>query len=119
MTTTLKWILAVFWTAFIIYGLSSPPSATPRFPWLAMEGMDKLVHAVLFGIEAALCVWAIGKRANLQLLIWVVVWCTVLGGAMELVQYKWVEGRTGDVVDLLADTLGAILGAVVFKVFFK
>lgn len=119
MTTTLKWVLAVFWTAFIIYGLSSPPSATPRFPWLAMEGMDKLVHAVLFGIEAALCVWAIGKRANLQLLIWVVVWCTVLGGTMELVQYKWVEGRTGDVVDLLADTLGAILGAVVFKRFFN
>lgn len=115
MTTTLKWILAVFWTAFIVYGLASPPSTTPRFPWLAIEGMDKVVHVILFGIEAALCIWAIGKGLNTSLLVAVIVWCTVLGGVMEVVQYNWVEGRTGDAIDLLADAAGAVVGALVFR----
>jgi VanZ family protein len=115
----LKWIVAVFWTAFIIYGLASPPSATPRFPWLAIEGVDKLVHVALFGVEAALCVWAVGKGLSARLLVVVIVWCTVLGGVMEVVQFYWVEGRSGDVMDLLADTFGATLGAALLGMFGK
>lgn len=110
MSRKLKWILAVFWTAFIVYGLASPSDGTPLFPWLDFEGMDKVIHLLIFSVEAALLFWANQRPLNLNIGLLIVVWCILLGGGLELVQFYWVEGRNGDLFDLLADTSGAVFG---------
>ena len=112
MTATLKWILAALWTAFIVYALSSEPSGIPRFPWLAAPGVDKVIHAILFGVEAILLFWSFERKPSAAILVGVVVWCAAFGGVMELVQLFWVEGRTGSIPDLLADAFGAIVVAI-------
>lgn len=105
----LKWIPAVLWTAFIVYALVSEPSGIPRFPWLAKPGVDKVIHAILFGVESGLFIWA-AQSNNLKRQIWMILlWCVFLGGALEVVQYYWVVGRSGDLTDLVADTVGAIV----------
>lgn len=102
----LKLILAVFWTAFIVYGLLSEPSDIPRFPWLVKPGVDKLIHAILFGIEAGLLAWGLLRNRN-----WInIIWCFLLGGGLELVQHFWINGRSGQPMDLVADMVGAVLG---------
>ncbi|MCB9204562.1 MAG: VanZ family protein [Flavobacteriales bacterium] len=110
-----KLILAVCWTAFIVYALTKEPSSLPRYKWLAIEGVDKVIHAILFAIEAWLVAWAFGRDRNWRPILWVLLFCTVLGGGLEWVQHQFIEGRTGDVWDLLADSVGAVLGVMAFQ----
>ena len=107
--------MAVFWTAFIVYGLLSEPSGIPRFPWLVKPGVDKVIHAILFGVEASLLTLAIPNTTNTWISIYTLIWCFVLGGFLEVVQYYWVFGRTGDVIDLVADMVGAFVGIWIIK----
>jgi VanZ family protein len=103
-------VLAVLWTAFIIYGLTSIPSELPRFPWLALPWVDKVIHVVLFGVEAALLGLASTTDNGPKRWLSIFIWCFVLGGGLEIIQYYWVDGRSGDVFDLLADMLGSLAG---------
>lgn len=105
--------MAVFWTAIIVYALISPPSETPRFPWLHAPGVDKLIHAVLFFAEAALLLNAWKTGLNFRSMTIVLLWCAFLGGGLEVVQYYFVDGRNGDWLDFFADLAGAFL-AVIF-----
>lgn len=115
LSFSLKIVLAVLWTAFIIYGLTSEPSGIPRFPWLVKPGVDKVIHAVLFGIEAGLLASVFTKTENAKLWLPILGWCFILGGGLEVVQHVWIEGRTGDFIDLIADMIGAVLGIAAFR----
>lgn len=110
MSHSLKWIWVVLWTAFIVFGLLSPSDGSPLFPWLDFKGVDKLIHIVLFAIEAALLMFALGSK-RLLTIVSVLGFCIVLGGVLEILQFFFVEGRNGDFWDLLADMLGASVGA--------
>ena len=103
-------LLAVIWTAFIIYALVSEQSKIPRFPWLAEPGVDKLIHIILFGVEAGLLAFMVPKTEKRKFWIPILAWCFILGGGLEVVQHVWIEGRSGDVLDLLADMIGGALG---------
>ena len=104
--------MAVLWTAFIVYGLTRTPSGIPRYPWLAIEGVDKVIHVILFGVEAFLLGQAVGVGKRLHA-FYIIAWCTVLGGGLELVQLYGINGRSGDFFDLLADTVGAVFGTLI------
>ncbi len=104
--------MAVLWTAFIVYGLTRTPSGIPRYPWLAIEGVDKVIHIILFGVEAFLLGLAVGVGKRLHT-FYIVAWCTLFGGALELVQLYWINGRSGDFFDLLADAVGAVFGVLI------
>jgi VanZ family protein len=112
-------ILAVLWTAFIVYGLLSEPSGIPRFPWLAKPGVDKVIHTILFGVEASLLVFTFPNISGKLVVFSTLIWCFLLGAFLEAVQYYWVSGRTGDVFDLLADMVGAMIGVGVIKLIMK
>jgi len=112
LNRTLKWILAVLWTAFIVYGLTRTPSGITRYPWLAIEGVDKAIHVILFGVEAFLLGLAVGVSKRLYT-FYIMAWCIVFGGALELVQLYWINGRSGDFFDLLADAVGAVFGTLI------
>ncbi|MCF8464424.1 MAG: VanZ family protein [Flavobacteriales bacterium] len=112
-------ILAVLWTAFIVYGLTSVPSEIPRFEWLAWPGVDKLIHLVLFGVEAGLIALAFAKDKGQRVWLPVLMWCFVLGGGLEVVQHNWIEGRSGDVIDLIADMLGGVVALLAIRIFLK
>ena len=112
-------VLAVLWTAFIFYGLTSEPSGIPRFPWLVQPGVDKLIHAILFAVEAGLLALVFSKTERPKLWLPILAWCFILGGGLEVVKHMWIEGRSGDVLDLIADMVGAILGILGTKFLLK
>lgn len=115
----LRLISAVLWTAFIFYALLSEPSTIPKYPWLAFPGVDKLIHAALFGIEAGLIQWYADGRGWKHIFYINLAWCILLGGALELFQYWFIEGRSGDFLDLLADAAGAVLTLLVMNKFVR
>ena len=84
--------------------------------WLNFPGSDKLVHFIMYGgLTATFCFDYHRRHAeSLKLWLFVVVLTVaiVLGVGMEWLQMSMALGRTGDILDVVANSLGACLGVV-------
>lgn len=102
------WALATLWVTLM------PASEVPKLSWAATIHLDKIVHAVLFGVQGLLLALALSLRQGRmgpRGALWA-AWggAVLLGAAVEVLQ-EWMQlGRHGDVVDLLADAAGAAAG---------
>lgn len=81
------------------------------------EGADKVVHAIMFGVLAAVFVWDENRgrgveRLNARKLLKAVGLSAVYGGVIELAQESMGAGRSGDWLDWLADVAGAVVAVV-------
>jgi VanZ family protein len=109
-------VTPVLWTLLIIVLLSVPGSAIPKVS-IGLKHVDKLVHFILFGIFPVL--WSYyfiqrrGKTNSNQLIILFCVISILFGISLEYVQHYFVVNRDFDVVDIIADSLGAIVFGIV------
>lgn len=86
--------------AFSLYVLFSPSPAGGGGPY----GADKVVHALLFLLLAGTARLRLGAR-------WpVLAGVLAYAGLSELVQALALAERSGDLLDLVADTAGALAG---------
>ena len=104
----IRWIPALLWAGWILRG-SVDPSPDP--PLFEIPHLDKIMHFVAWAILAALLRWALGRAANLRRAFWV-SWAIAFGYglAIEALQAP-IATRSAEGLDLLADALGALLGA--------
>jgi VanZ family protein len=93
-----------FTTLFVLF--HDPPDASGAY-W------DKAIHFVVYGGMAFMLWLAFGKRWALA--AFVLVWMVGLGD--EVMQH-FTPGRTADVMDLVADALGAGICLVVARKLF-
>lgn len=106
--------LAALWAIGILVLTLMPGNDVPAWPWAEKVQLDKWVHAFLFGMQGVLLAMALlhlrpeGHRNGL--LVWATVLAIAYGGLIEVLQSVMGDGRTGDVLDLLADAVGALLG---------
>ncbi|MFC2175641.1 VanZ family protein [Bacteroidota bacterium] len=113
-----RFLPILLWTAFIIYALVSEPSGLPKYRWLDFPGADKLIHAVLFLVEIVAWGWVFRFNLTFKWVLIGLLGCLALGGGLEIIQHKWIDGREGDSLDLLADMIGAIMGSVGSRIIF-
>ena len=101
-------ILILLWTSVIFYVLLRPADDLQSIMHLHFPGLDKIVHAALFGIWTLITVW--GKSKNSwKLQYWqIVIIGAVLAGITELLQIP-VKDRTADFLDFVADVFGILL----------
>ena len=106
----------------ILTGL--PGSVFPRVK--PAVGLDKVAHICMYAAFAFACLWGyrkpfvsngIGYKKRAILLA--VVISIAYGGLTELMQEYLVPSRTGDWFDLLADSVGTLIGALLFHLFFR
>lgn len=85
---------------------------TPRPPKEVDFGWDKLNHSAAFAALAlAGCLAFPGSRRTV---LWVLLAMVALGGLIEVLQ-AFVPGRSSDWGDLLADSVGVVVGAVLAR----
>lgn len=103
--------LAVLWTLLIFIGCFTPGKELPR---VDVPFFDKWTHLVMFGLFTFLWLCAypvISSRLFFRLFLI----ATVLGGLIELLQgYFTALGRSMDIMDAIADSVGAVLGIALF-----
>ena len=102
----LRWFPVIFYCSLIFYLSSRPGVGTSH---------DKLVHLLVYGIMGFL--FARAFRIHLYKMRWVLVFAflsaTFYGISDELHQY-YVPGRRFEVWDIVADSIGAFLGAFLY-----
>jgi VanZ family protein len=97
--------------AGILFALSAQPNPLPFLPpELLLQ--DKLLHGLAYTVLGALLVpglRAAGCSARCAVLLAVAL--ASVYGATDEIHQSFVPGRNADVLDWVADTLGATLGA--------
>ena len=116
---------AYLWGIIVLFLTGLPGNDFPSLPsyWEKYQP-DKIVHMGMFGLLflllAAGSYYKGGKLAISKKLIYIYLFITIaLGGITELLQ-KWVFiGRSCDIMDFLADTVGIILALAFYKLVFE
>lgn len=102
------WALAAVAWAALIYALSSIPAGDGGIDLPDIPGLDKVAHAVSFGILAVLLAQALRATGEIASLVVAVV-LTSLYGVTDEWHQRFTPGRDADVLDWVADTIGAVL----------
>lgn len=106
------WWLTLAWAVLIVALTVSP--LPPAGASLTVPGLDKLVHAALFGVLAWLALQARARGGQRRLPLWVlVVSIAMFAGADEWVQ-QFVPGRSADLLDWSADMSGVLVAVLIF-----
>ena len=113
-STKLRWLSLAFalgWMA-TIYVLSSQPTAKLD---LGFSGQDKLLHLGAYGLLGLLCIGALPRHTDggyslRQVAIAAAI--AALYGLSDEWHQSFVPGRSADLLDLLADAAGGLLGAL-------
>lgn len=101
------WLAALAWSAFLVIQSGSPTVGgflariLAHFP----AGADKVGHAAAYTVLGALLTLATGR-------VWVAVLVSALFGVSDEIHQYFVPGRTAEVLDVVADAAGALVGAL-------
>jgi VanZ family protein len=100
---------AISWAALLLAVGARPPSALPTGGVWALRGIDKVAHAVCYGILGLIAGGAAGRRAALFGML-----AGLACGALDEHLQANVAGRFASGWDLLADTFGGLAGGWVW-----
>ena len=96
-----RWLPPLAW-AVAIFAASSIPGDSMPAPGLFRY--DKLIHAAVFAVLGALCQRA-GRRLPLSFAL------ATGYGALDELHQRYTPNRSPEVADVVADGLGALVGA--------
>ena len=103
-----KKILPIYW-AFLTYMLLRPGIENVEFPFM-FSGIDKILHLSIFGM-LGFCFIAAFPKIKITYYIYILLIYSLL---TEILQDEMQWGRSLEFLDLVADTIGFLLGYLVF-----
>jgi VanZ family protein len=110
-------IIPIGWTVGTIFLLCLPGSAIPSEGVFATEGIDKVVHFILFG--GIVLLWGFNlyfrrfEKSKWRNIIVLLTFISVgLGIGLEFLQLYYIPNRSFDGNDIIADSAGAITAAI-------
>lgn len=104
-------LLAILWTLLILFLCFIPAREIPD---VEIPLIDKWTHCFLFGIFAFLWLFSIKNFKNKYLFL-VLLSAVILGWLVEYMQgLLSFLGRSQDNMDTLSDSIGGLLGVIIF-----
>jgi VanZ family protein len=114
---------SIIWMAVIMFLSAIPGEDMPDFSFWRLFSFDKLVHASFYMVLSFLIVKGCIKqyknpriRNNSGLIA--ISTSVIYGGIVEIIQELYLTDRYGDWLDLLANTMGAVAGVILFRLIF-
>ncbi len=108
---------ALGWTLFVLLLSFKAPSLNPKF---IFPYQDKVAHFVFYFVFVFL--WSLflvaRNHLNFKWLFRLFVIAIILGGSVEIAQEVFTTTRHAEVLDMLANTLGALLSSFFVTKFF-
>jgi len=107
------WAPALLW-GLLIFRLSAIPG--DELPPLPGWNFDKLVHACVYGVLGALSWWGargtFARARSLAQQVAIATTLTAVYGVTDELHQAFTPHRSPDPFDVMADTLGGLLGAL-------
>lgn len=111
MLRHLRW--ALLWAGVILWLCLIPGKSLPEWHWFALLDLDKLVHAGMFFVLAALLAQAFRNGgAPARYVLWAILFSVAYGIGTEFMQGLEAMGRRTDINDMIANSLGALAAGV-------
>jgi VanZ family protein len=113
-TNIYVWIPPLIWAA-VVFALSSLPGSS--LPDLGFKAQDKFAHALVFGTLSGLvlrALWGTRFQSKPLVAMGVAVAIATAYGVSDEIHQSFVPHRAPDVLDVVADGIGALLGVLVF-----
>ena len=99
--------------AIVFLSLFNPPETKLD----TVSFIDKIAHVCMYGgLELVIWIEYLRQHASLErfrIITLGIITPIALGGAMELAQAFLTQNRSGDWIDLVADTIGVLAGAAI------
>jgi len=99
--------------------------ATINLPesWMDFVSVDKFGHAVVYGILTILILRGFFTKNSKKVLaastlVLAAVISSAYGVSMEIMQFSFFPNRFFEVLDIIANIIGSIIGVYIFKHFF-
>jgi len=104
---------ALFWTGVILFFCLENAKNIPQ---INIPYIDKVIHAIFHLVFTTLWFLYFKKKLsssnNVKPLLWSFVFSLLFGISIELMQQYITLTRSADIIDVLANTVGAILAVV-------
>lgn len=101
---------AVFYTIIlIVFSLIN----INNIPDLGSDMDDKIYHVIAYFILSILWITYVKNNRNSNHIYTVVILAVALGASLEVLQYLVNPNRTFDFLDMLANTVGVIIGTII------
>ena len=116
----LKFIPAILWALLILFLCSIPGRDLPAAGWMDLVSFDKWAHFALFAVQMGLLLHAIRKQYSAYPRRFDERWywfgaVIIYGGLTEGYQHWFLEDRTADIYDFVANTAGALAGWWIYE----
>jgi len=110
-----KFIPGIIWFFIVLALMFLPGSDIPEVSWLDKVYFDKWVHAGVFAVLVLLFCWpfyhsTFSNKQRLQYFIKIAIAASLWGLTTEFIQKYFVADRAFDLLDWVADSLGALIG---------
>ena len=108
-------VFAVIWLLLVTCLLCTPGAKLPKITWGDKIWFDKWVHIFLFMILVILWSKAYSHTKNIQrdsrnIFFKIMVVGCLYGIAIEIVQKYFIPFRSFDLMDIIADGIGCVIG---------
>nr|WP_304608552.1 VanZ family protein [Pontibacter anaerobius] len=98
-------------------------SLPPTLSIWELISFDSFAHAFMFSVLCFLMIVGLSKQYTFPHLHHYAIRASLFisslfGISIELMQHFFIYGRQGDIIDVLANTIGCLLGIVLFKLIY-
>ena len=114
-----RWALLAYGALLLLTSLL-PSNRLPRIPdWSDLFSPDKVAHFLAYGIFALLLSLDFRARYGKRAALYAILFAAAFGALIEVLQGVMNLGREMDAVDMVANSLGALLGGGLFALLTK
>lgn len=119
-----KFIPGIAWFFLVMVLICLPGSDLPKVDdWFSLIYFDKWVHVGLFSVLGFLFMYpflrsGLGRKEKWYIVIKIAIATSVFGITTEFIQRFFVPGRSFDLFDWAADSLGALIALLFARIRF-
>ncbi|MBL4669736.1 MAG: VanZ family protein [Flavobacteriales bacterium] len=112
---------AIIWLVVILILSGYPGNQLPK---IAVWQFDKWVHTLMYGVLSFLVLIPYSKQFSVKgnrfkIGLFIILFGIFYGGFMEILQNNIFINRSGNWIDFIANSLGAIIGVVTYPIMIK
>ena len=119
MNKLIHLIVPISATIVTIIGSGLPNAKAKELLPFDLLTQDKLLHFGCYFVLTILWAYGLDKLKNKRPLVIAIIIATIVGISMETCQFLFFEGRLFEILDIIANISGSLIGALVFIKFIK